>query len=260
LTGPARIEEFPPVRLALLALLAAACAAHPKGPRFVRVRSDEIAYLQFNASNAVSFVDSRGRPCQVDGGSGGLLGWHAASSNDDDFACTHDTLPQGNGAAALELSFRGVVPRDGTYELDTLGYSLEMDGRVVSRGSWSKDSNATARLLVEARSAHCSRTWDAPIAASFVTGPQMRAAPFAGTQSIPPLALKDCKAGDVLDVRAVLVGETNRGRIDVDTFGFRGAASDRVFAIVLLKEAQPLAPDAKCAQWIGNTCMNATQH
>jgi hypothetical protein len=93
-------------------------------------------------------------------------------------------------------------------------------GAVVCRGGWTVEAMAFATLVVEARSAHCSANWSTPLAKTMSFGPETRATPFDGYKDIPPLLLEECRAGDVLEVRLRLEADTNRGRIDVDSFGF----------------------------------------
>jgi hypothetical protein len=244
---------------AWLCLLALACAEKRAAPvRFLDAKRDGVQFLSYKSATSSSFVDPKGKPCES---AGSMLGWESPP-NASDPICTHDTLYDGLNPATLEMRWTGTVPKDGAYELDTFGAGLEVGGTVVTRGSWFGDSFSTAKLVVEVRSPHCSVSWSMPIASAFAQGPFTRAAPFASTQTIPPLSLPDCKAGDALDVRAMLVGHANRGHIDIESFGFpaaRGPEADRIFGVLPLKDADAVSKDHKCTTWQGNFCVEAEQ-
>jgi hypothetical protein len=233
---------------------AAACAiacSHGQG-RWIQPLQDahrpKALYLDFAGTNASGFVNPDGKACPPSKGthaSWSMLGW---KSDDRELpACTHDTLYDGQQPAALELSWSGQVPGDGDYELNTFGYTVSTTGQVVCRGTWHADTHAAASLVIEANSAHCSQSWSLPLAAVSSFGPESRAVPFYGYKEIPPLLLPGCKAGEALRVRARLVGEVNRGRVDVDSFGFfPGSYSDahQLFGLVL-RNAPPLGGTLK---------------
>ena len=67
-----------------------------------------------------------------------------------------------------------------------------------------------------------------------MTGIFSRQAEFSGWSEIPDTHLAGCKAGDPLEVRLRLAGDSNRGRIEVDAFGFSAVAADelnRIFGV-----------------------------
>jgi len=221
------------VKIAALVALAAALCACAQRPRRVRVRSADrdvsgAIPLSFASSTVDRFSDPEGKPCAAFTGRvhDNLLGWEGP--NAEDAACTHDTLYEGTRPGTLEIHWRTELPRDGSYHLMTLGYSVGAWGRVVSRGSYYGDYFARATVVVEARSPHCQATWSTDLARAQVTGPQDRIAPFSGWLEIPDMPIHGCKAHEPIDVRLRLLGEANRGRIDVDWFGFSAIADEEV--------------------------------
>ncbi|MGZ6124082.1 MAG: hypothetical protein ACXWLR_03925 [Myxococcales bacterium] len=219
----------------LLALAAAAASCAPR-PRRVAVRPavrDErgVTFLPFASSSVERFSDADGQPCATFAGHvyDNLLGWEAR--NADDAACTHDTLYEGTRAGTLEMRWSATLPADGSYDLVALGYSVGAWGRVVSRGSYYGDYWARAQVVIEASSPHCAVSWSADLAQAKVTGPQDRMAAFSGWLEIPELAMRGCKANEPIDVRLRLVGEANRGKIEVDWFGFSAVSDDEVHRI-----------------------------
>jgi hypothetical protein len=250
-------------RLGLLSCFAAGCAGNVD-TKWVKPLQDEnrpvIHYLTFAGANAIGFTAPDGKSCQVHAlrpKGHGMFGWQADDS--DDPACTHDTLYEGVNVAALELHWRGRIPRDGSYELNTFGYTLHTTGAVIVRGSWNLDTWSVTNLVVEMKSDHCSMEWSTPVASAVARGPWMRKTPFYGYQEIPPLQMDDCKAGDMLEVTARLAAESNRGRIDIDSFGFFAASdSDAQQLLALIPKAERLPADHKdtaaCAHWTGQFC------
>jgi hypothetical protein len=208
-------------RIALI-LCCLACALTPRRVQVRPATRDErgVSPLPYASSAAERFVAPDGAPC---GGYGGhvkdnLIGWEAP--NPDDSACSHDTLYDGLKPAVLELRWHAEVPADGSYDLVVLGYSVGAWGRVVSRGSHYGDYFARAEVVVDASSAHCTASWAKQLALAQVTGPADRQANFSGYVELPDLVVSNCRAHEPLDVRVRLVGEANRGRVDVDWFGF----------------------------------------
>ncbi len=210
------------------------CLGCAESARRVRVRPpvarDEtgVSPLPYDASLAERFVAPDGAPCLGYGGhvKDNLIGWEAP--NPDDSACSHDTLYDGLKPAVLELRWRTEVPADGNYDLVALGYSVGAWGRVVSRGSHYGDYFAKAEVVIDARSAHCTATWAKQLALAEVTGPADRQANFAGYLELPDLQVSNCHAHEPLEVRLRLVGEANRGRVDVDWFGFSAVSDGEV--------------------------------
>jgi hypothetical protein len=216
------------------------CLACAQSVKHVRVRPPDrdehgVSFLPFVSSAAERFAAANGNPCPAFSGrvTDNLIGWEAPTP--EDAACTHDTLYDGLKPAVLELRWRAEPPADGTYDLVTLGYAVGAWGRVVTRGSHYGDYFAKAQVVIEARASHCSATWSKDLAEARVTGPIDRQAAFAGFVEIPELLMKDCRAGEPIDVRVQFVGTANRGRVDVDWFGFSASNDEEVNRIFGLR-------------------------
>jgi len=217
-----------------------------------------VPYLRFAGAKVSGFTDTDGKSCQSFPASQlqrGVVGW---TTTGDDAACTHDTQYEGLAPAILELRFTGEVPADGNFELDTFKYTVKTRGEVVARGGWVGDAFAVAGLIVEVRSAHCGLAWSMPIATEASYGPQLRAREFHGYKEIPPLFLSGCKAGDALDVRMRLWASSNRGRVDVEAFGFEPWSdfdATRLFGLVQKApgEVSKLKVEP-CRKWVGDFC------
>ncbi len=227
-------------RLALLAL-ALSCA----GPRPLRVRPvaardlRDVVFLSFEAARVEGFFDAQGRSCPPFNGA--ILDFFAGwQSHDPDPICDHDTFADGAHAAALELRWHGVVPADGALELISGGYAVGAWGRAVARGSHYGDYFAWARVVLEVESPHCRGGWSSPVARAAVTGIFSRQAEFSGWSEIPDVPLPGCKRGDPLEVRLRLAGDANRGRIEVDAFGFSAVTADELNRIFGVRPAGPL--------------------
>ena len=126
------------------------------------------------------------------------------------------------------------IPADGAWELIGGGFAVGAWGRVQARGSYYGDFVARARVVLEATSPHCRAEWSADLAKAAVTGVYARARDFTGWTEIPDLRLDGCKAGEPIDVRVRLVADSNRGRIEVDAFGFSTLNNDelnRIFGV-----------------------------
>jgi hypothetical protein len=251
--------------LCVLAVMAASAACpqrRPVGARAV-VRS-EVTYLSYRNFSAISFVDPNGKSCRplpIEPEKNEMLGW-VSPDLADKAICSHDTLYEGVGPAELTLSWSATIPRDGSYELNSFGYFMDVAGTAISRGAWVGDTFATAKLIVDARSPHCSTSWSTPVAAALVSGPFVRAANFGGPQTIPALPLENCKAGDILEVRTRLVADVNRGRVDVESFGFSvpvQSEADHIFGLFPLKPGSQVETDSKCTQWVGSFCNEREQ-
>lgn len=215
-----------------------ACA----GPRRIRIRPAVqrdlrgVVFLPFASSRTDSFFDAEGRPCAPFKGEvrDFFAGWQ---SGDQDPICDHDTLDHGTRPALLELRWRGKVPADGAFDLISGGYSVGAWGRVVARGSHYGDYLARARLELEVQSAHCRAEWSVVAARAAVTGSFSRAAEFTGWFEIPDTRVAACVAGDELEVRLRLLGEANRGRVEVDAFGFSTLSAEELNRMFGLKPA-----------------------
>jgi len=234
------------VRRRALAMLAL-CAACAPTQRRMQVRPDVrdergVSFLPFASSQAERFAAPDGAPCTGYGGhvKDNLIGWQAPTPEDS--ACSHDSLYDGVKPGVLELRWRSEVPADGNYQLVTLGYAVGAWGRVVSRGSHYGDYFAKAQVTIEARSAHCAATWAKQLALAQVTGPSDRQANFSGFVDIPDLAVSGCRAHEPIDVWLRFVGEANRGRVDVDWFGFSASNDGEVHRIFGLRARPGQAP------------------
>ena len=209
--------------------LALACASVPW--RHIRpVDSRDLAgvvMLPFASSQVESFFDARGRPCPPFEGAivDFFAGWQ---SHDADPACDHDTFDDGLHSASLELHWQGSVPVDGAVDLVSGGYAIGAWGRAVARGSHYGNYVAWARVVLEVVSPHCRGEWASPLARAAVTGSFSRQVEFTGWSEVPDLHLAGCKAGDPLDVRVRLMADSNRGRIEIDAFGFSAVAGDDI--------------------------------
>jgi hypothetical protein len=227
----------PALRIALFAL-GVACA----GPRQIRIRPVEfrdligVVFLPFASSQVDAFFDAKGRPCPRFAGEirDYFAGWQ---SRDGDPVCDHDTFEDGTRPAALELLWHGTVPADGAWDLISGGYSVGAWGRVVSRGAYFGDYFASARVVLEARAPHCRAEWSLNLALAKITGSMTRGAEFSGWVAIPDTRIAGCSAGDPLEVRLRLVGDSNRGRIEVDAFGFSVATADELNRMFGIKPA-----------------------
>ena len=176
-----------------------------------------------------------------------FAGWWA---NGDDPVCIHDTFDAGVQPATLELRWRGTVPADGDYNVLSAGYAVGTWGTVLTRGSYYGDYWAWARVGVEVESAHCRGKWSLDLAKAKITGLDKRVAGFSGWAEIPDIRVADCRAGDPLDVRVQLVGQSNRGQIAVDGFGFWVTSDDELNRIFGFRSAPPGAARVERA---GNT-------
>lgn len=186
-----------------------------------------VVFVPYASSQVEGFFDPQGRPCpRYDGAIVDFFaGWQ---SHDRDPICDHDTFDDGAHPASLELRWRGAMPADGAVDLISGGYAIGAWGRVVARGSHYGNYFAWAQVVLEVESAHCRGSWSAQVAKAAVTGIFSRQTEFSGWSEIPDLHLAGCKAGDALEVRLRLGGEANRGRLEVDAFGFSAVAKDEL--------------------------------
>ena len=192
-----------------------------------------VVFLPFSSSAVESFFDKDGKPCGRFTGQVkyGLAGWQ---NDTDEPACDHDTFEDGLHPARLELSWSGTVPGDGAWDLIASGYSVGAWGRVQARGSYYGDFFAWAHLDVEAKSPHCHAEWSLVLGNTRVTGNWARMRDFTGWNEIPDLKLAGCKAGEPLTVRLAIDSDVNRGRIEIDAFGFSVITAgelDKIFGI-----------------------------
>lgn len=189
--------------------------------------------LRFASSEAARFRTPGGGACSpFDRVREYLAGWQ--SSNDDP-ACVHDSLEDGQLPGTLDLRFRVDIPRDGDYQLVPAGFALGALGVVVSRGAFYGEAVASATVEVEARAPSCAGSWSMELAAARVTGPWSRAAPFSGWLHVGEIPIKSCRAGETLEVHVRLVGATNRGSVLVDWFGFSAASDEDLNAMFGLR-------------------------
>jgi hypothetical protein len=222
-------------RAALLLLVLLACARQKRINLRPQRSFDErgVAFMPFVASEVERFVRPDGSLCArvhrepLES----LVGWRSPS---DSPACIYDTMDEGLQPAVLQFQWRSELPLDGHYDLVTLEYPIGAWGRVVSRGSYYGDYFAKAQLTVNARAASCAASWALQLAKAEVTGPWSRVAEFRGWTKIPDLVIPNCKANETLEVTLRLQGEANRGRVDVDWFGFSAVSHEdmnRVFGL-----------------------------
>ncbi len=226
---------------AALALVMVATFTGCVRARRVRIRPDpsldesSASFLRYDSSSVEGFIDPAGKPCARFSGAirNNLIGWQ---SEGDDPACNIDTMETGLRPAVLELRWQAVIPSNGSYELVPAGYGLGAWGSALSRGSYYGDYFAKATVFIYAWAPSCSGSWALELARAVVTGPWNRRAIFSGWITIPAIVLPGCRGGDSVEARVRLVGETNRGAINVDWFGFSAAADEDVNRIFALRE------------------------
>jgi hypothetical protein len=237
----------PATSAALSTLVLVASLSACLSPRRVHTRPNQpidgegVTFMRYASSGVQGFISPSGLSCGPISGQvrDNLIGWE--SREKEDFACIHDTLEDGLAPASLELHWRVVVPENGRYELLPGGYALGGWGGVVSRGSSIGDYVAKANVIVEAVSPSCIGSWSMELAKAQVTGPFVRVAPFSGWITLPKIDLRGCRGGEALDVRVRLVGESNRGKIYVDWFGFSAFAQDEIDKIFAIRPRSPEA-------------------
>jgi hypothetical protein len=186
-----------------------------------------VVFLPYATSSVESFFDKDGELCRGYDGKvkQGLAGWQ---NDGGDPTCDHDTYEDGLHPARLVLAWQGPVPTDGSWDLLASGYAVGAWGRVVARGSYFGDFFAWARLEVEAKSAHCHAEWSLLLGKAGVTGNWSRMRDFSGWNEIPDLKLVGCKGGDELKVSLTINTDVNRGRIEIDAFGFSVLKADEL--------------------------------
>jgi hypothetical protein len=241
--------------LPAIALVCVACAQGSAGTLRLAEKNDA-AFLPFDSSGATHFTAAGGKACGPVGASFRLLGWESDSA---DPVCTHDTMHEGVATATLDLRWKGTIPKDGEFDLTSFENGPRIWIEAVSRGAWSRESFADVSIVAEARSEHCSLSWTEPLAHAVTYGPELRATPYGGYKEVPPLRLSGCKAGDALELHVGLVADSNRGRIDVDSFGFRASSTydaDRIFGLVYRGPTPVAAPAAAqaCSPSQGQLC------
>jgi len=223
-------------RAAVILLVLLACAKQ----RRIKLRPEGalndagVTFMPFVASRVERFVAPDDRPCEdVDGRPReNFVGWQ---SPNEDPACIHDTLYEGLRPGVLEFRWRSEIPDDGNYDLVTLEYSVGAWGRVVSRGSYYGDYFAKAQLTVNAKAPSCAGSWSLDLAKAAVTGPWSRVAAFNGWVTIPDLIVPGCRAREIIEVALRLQGESNRGKVEVDWFGFSAIKEEDVNRIFGLR-------------------------
>jgi len=205
-----------------------------------------VSFLSYSSSRVQGFLDAKGRRCPPFGGRvrDAFAGWW---TDDDDPICSHETLEGGTQPAKLELRWSGTVPADGSYDVLSAGYALATFGQVIVRGSYFGDFWSRAQVVIDAESPHCRGNWSTELALAKMTGPYKRSAAFSGWVEIPDIRVVGCKEGDRLDVRVQLIAQSNRGAIDVETFGFWAQTNDELDRIFGIKPA-PAGPDRAAAR------------
>lgn len=212
-------------RLILALLLALGCS----GQRKIRIRPvtqrdlGGVVFLPWADSEVEGFFDMRGKRCPRFTGDiiEYFAGWQ--SGHEEEPVCDHDTFDDTIKPASLALRFQGTVPADGAWDVISCGYAVGTWGRVLARGSYHGDYFALARVELEAKSPHCHGEWSQQLALAKITGTYTRGADFSGWVEIPDMRLTGCGAGDPIEVKLRLYAESNRGRVEVDAFGFSTA-------------------------------------
>ena len=223
-------------RLAIALILVLGC----NRPRQIRIRPvtqrdlDGVVFLGFTDSVVDGFYDMKGRPCPRFTGEikEYFSGWQ--SGHEEEPICDHDTFDDTTRPATLALRWKGTIPGDGAWDVISGGYAVGAWGRVTARGSYHGDYFALARVELEAKSPHCHGEWSRQLALAKITGIYTRVADFSGWAEIPDLRMDGCAANDPVEVTLRLYAESNRGRIEVDTFGFSTAERselERMFGV-----------------------------
>jgi hypothetical protein len=183
--------------------------------------------LRFVSSSASNLFRPDGKPCGPAPRAvhDGLFGWEDPEAKDE-AGCAMDTFDDPLRPARLEFRFAAVLPHGGNFTLTQGSYGLGAWGQVVSRGIVYGESLARARLTVEAVAPSCRAAWSKDVARALVTGTWARAARFSGWLQVEDLRLVGCRGDEPIEVRVALVGEANRGRIEVDWFGFSALHDD----------------------------------
>lgn len=205
--------------LALALLLG--CGIHQVRIRPPTIRNlEHVTFLPYEGSAVQELFDKDGKLCAKFDGK--VRHYFAGWQHDEvgEPMCDHDTFEDGLKPAWLELRWRGQIPQDGAYDLVSGGFSAGAWGRVQARGSYYGDFFAKAWIEVTATSPHCKAEWQEDLAKVSVSGLLLRGQEITGWKELADLDLAGCKAGDPLEVRLRLVGESNRGRVEVDGFGF----------------------------------------
>jgi hypothetical protein len=251
-----------PARLSLAWLTLLVCCARAPHRIYVRPHSEEtkdltgVSLLSYASSNVDGFYDRKGRVCAPFAGHVHeyFAGWW---SEDDDPICVHATLDAGLQPATLEMRWTGVIPADGNYDVLSTGYAVGAWGHVMARGSYFGDFWSWARVNVEVKSPHCGDSISRDVGRAAVSLLTERSADFSGWVEIPDLWVAGCKAGDPIEVRVQLVGQSNRGHIAVDGFGFWAARDEELNAMFGFKPA-PNPPRERTAsnQSTGNRSPN----
>jgi len=202
-----------------------------------------VSFLSYDSSTVEGFYDRKGRLCAPFEGHvrDYFAGWWAP---DDDPICFHGTLESGLQPATLEMRWKGVVPADGNYDVLSAGYAVGIWGHVMARGSYFGDFWAWARVNVEVKSPHCGDSISRDVARAAVSLLAERSADFSGWVEIPDIWVAGCKAGDPMDVRVQVVGQSNRGHIAVDGFGFWAARDEELNRMFGIKSAPNPPPGA----------------
>lgn len=234
--------------LALAAALGAGCAAVDRRidlPDRPPLPPGATA-LAYAGGTATGLFRPDGRPCQrpLPEPRRGVVGWQPAKG--EDLACARDTLDHRGPPPALELAFRAVVPEDGDLDLLARGTTLDAWGRALARGGPYGEFAARTWFEYTATAPSCRAVHLKDLAKAVVTGPWDREALFSGWIVLPDLVLTGCRAGEVLEVRLRLLGEVNRGRVDVETFGVVAGRMEEVQDSLALRKrvAPPPAPAA----------------
>jgi hypothetical protein len=218
-------------RLLALALAAAAAGCAVRRPIGLADRPPlppGATLLTYAGGGASGLYRPDGRPCPRAAAEPrlGIVGW--PPPKDEELVCLQDTHDHGATPAAMELRWRGVVAEDGSYALLARGLTLDAWGRVVARGGPYGEYIARAWFELVARAPSCTARHTLPLARAAVSAVWIRQAAFGGWIEVPDLELTGCRAGEVLEVRVRLLGEVNRGRLEVESFGVVAHRADEL--------------------------------
>lgn len=198
----------------------------------------DILRLRYVSSGASGFVTGEGGACTAIPAEvkDGLFGWQPPGSG---AACLHDTLDHGLDPASLTVRWVAVIPKDGDYEVVQGIFGLGAWGKVAVRSSFWGDYFASASVAIEARTPSCHGSWTQLLAAAEATGGWVRTQAFEGGIEVGEVVLSGCRAGEQVQLELRLVGESNRGSVSVDWFGFSAYTANDADSLFGLRARAP---------------------